>query len=74
MKPKTTKKPNELQKRPYKKKYKCKNPDHNGFTDSPAYHSGKIYCQKCTLFKKEYGRLPTKEDIRKLKSVGRWKN
>jgi len=63
----------EIQKRPYKRKYKCKNPDHNGYTDSPAYDSGKIFCQKCTIYRKEHKHLPTKEEIKRLTKAGRWK-
>ncbi len=64
----------DLQKRPYKRKYRCNNPDHNGFTDAPAYHSGKIFCQKCTIFRRVYKYLPTKKDIARLRKNKQWKH
>lgn len=69
MKKKTT----DLQKRPYKRKFRCQNPECRGFTDCPAYNSGKIYCQKCTVHRKTNGKLPSKQDIKIMKDTGRWK-
>lgn len=57
-----------------KRKYRCKNPGCNGLTDCPSYYSGKIYCQKCTLFRKTYKHLPSKEYIEALKREGLWKS
>ena len=65
----------DLQKRPYQKKYKFNNPGHiNGYTDAPAYYSGKIFCQKCTVWRRYHKALPTQEQIKKLKQLGRWKH
>jgi|AntAceMinimDraft_18_1070375.scaffolds.fasta_scaffold02202_12 late competence protein required for DNA uptake (superfamily II DNA/RNA helicase) len=68
----TTKTQNELQKRPYTKKYKCNNC--KGFTDSPGYLGAKRYCQKCLVFRRTHlNTFPTKENIKYLKEKGRWK-
>lgn len=66
----------EIQKRPYKRNYKCNNPGHiNGYTDSPAYLGGKIICQKCMVYRTTHQkRLPTKEIIEKLKEMKLWRN
>jgi len=61
----------EIQKRPYKKKFRCQNC--KGFTDSPAYNSGKLYCQKCTVYRRVYGEVPDKQTVNDLKEAGRWK-
>ena len=63
----------EIQKRPYKRKYKCHNC--KGLTDAPAYHLGKIYCQKCTVVRRvsRNKQFPTKEYIKQMKELGRWK-
>lgn len=66
----------DIQKRPYDKKYRCNNPGHiNGFTDSPAYIAGKIFCQKCTVYRTTHlKKFPTKEIIKKLKEMKRWRH
>ena len=70
---KTTKHTRLDEKRPYKKKFRCQNPGCRGFTDCPAWYCGKIYCQKCTLFRKSYGNLPSKNYMNQLKTIGKWK-
>jgi late competence protein required for DNA uptake (superfamily II DNA/RNA helicase) len=62
----------DLQKRPYQKQYKCNNC--KGKTDSPAWLAAKIYCQKCTVYKRVHKKFPDKQIIKDLKEIGRWKN
>ena len=62
-----------LQKILYKKKFRCQNPGCKGLTDCPAWSGGKLYCQKCTVYRRVYGEVPDKQTVKDLKSVGRWK-
>ena len=62
-----------LQKILYKKKFRCQNPGCKGLTDWPAWNGGKLYCQKCTVYRRVYGEVPDKQTVNDLKEAGRWK-
>ena len=65
----TTKTP----KKSYKKKVRCQNC--KDFTTEPGIVTTKYYCQKCMNYRRSnpHKQFPTKETIKALKEVGRWK-
>ena len=61
------------EKRPYNRKFRCQNPGCKGLTDCPAWNCGKLYCQKCTIYRKLNNTLPSKEVVDSLRKEGKWK-